>query len=395
MTSTTRNYLLLIMFVAPLLNFLTGINTDLYAPSLPAIATYFRVSPALAKDTIAITMIGFSLGSIIFGIMIDTIGRRVTILVGLSIYTLASFLGVFCTHLTELMIIRFIQGMMVASASIGSRTLLVDHFSGKKLTIAITYSSLAYGIGPVIGPFLGGLLQYYFMWKINFIAYGIFGLTLGTLLFFTIKESLAVKKTFDAKKIYQKYQQVLKHRDFIIGLFILALVVVEQLSYPTIGPFVMETLFHYSALGYGDSALIVGLCYLAGTMGNRALLTRYRKKEITTMGMLLLTISLIIQYPLTSYFDFNSWTFLIPMLFMYLSLGFIFPNILTSCLTLFKKDIGIASSVQAFILTIAGGIGVAIISIIQVKHPHVVTAIYLPIIFTQLILFFRYLSPKL
>ena len=49
-----KNYLLIILILAPMLNFLTGINIDLLSPSLPSIAHYFQISTALAKEIIAI-----------------------------------------------------------------------------------------------------------------------------------------------------------------------------------------------------------------------------------------------------------------------------------------------------------------------------------------------------
>src|SRR3990167_1779381 len=89
-------YLTLLVVMAPLLNFLSGINIDLYAPSMPAIGKYFGVSITFAKDTIAVSMIGFGIGCIIFGTLMDIIGRRRVILFGLLVYTIASAAALEC-----------------------------------------------------------------------------------------------------------------------------------------------------------------------------------------------------------------------------------------------------------------------------------------------------------
>jgi len=49
-----KTYLSLIVLLSPLLNFLSGINIDIYSPSMPSIATYFDVSVIATKNMITI-----------------------------------------------------------------------------------------------------------------------------------------------------------------------------------------------------------------------------------------------------------------------------------------------------------------------------------------------------
>ena len=95
------NYIGLLIIIAPLLNFLTGINIDLYTPSLPEIAHYYGASIIIVKNTITATMIGFAIGCIIFGTIIDIFGRRRIILFGLMVYTVSSLLALACTNIGE------------------------------------------------------------------------------------------------------------------------------------------------------------------------------------------------------------------------------------------------------------------------------------------------------
>src|SRR5690348_7683804 len=97
----------LVMFLAPLLNFLSGITYDLHAPSLPAIANYFHASFALAKYTIPVTLLGFAINSIILGAVFDLKGRKPLIASGLFIYAIASFAAVFSHTIQFLLLMRF------------------------------------------------------------------------------------------------------------------------------------------------------------------------------------------------------------------------------------------------------------------------------------------------
>lgn len=52
------------------------IATDMYLPSLPAIAGGFGVTAAAAQRTLTSFMAGFSIGMLLYGPLSDTYGRR-------------------------------------------------------------------------------------------------------------------------------------------------------------------------------------------------------------------------------------------------------------------------------------------------------------------------------
>src|SRR3990167_10202500 len=174
-TIKPEKYLKLLILLVPLLNFLPGFTFDLYTPSMPALAHYFNTSIALIKNTVTATLIGFAIGGFINCILLDEFGRRRIILLGLILYIIASIAAIFCHTITQLLIIRFIQGFTAACFTIGCRTIIIDNFKGHQFNIAMLYTSLAYGMGPIIGPFFGGILQHHVGWKANFIAYGVIG----------------------------------------------------------------------------------------------------------------------------------------------------------------------------------------------------------------------------
>lgn len=355
-------YLMWVIIVAPLLNFLAGISIDLYAPSLPSIATYFNTSVHSAKNTITFTMLGFAFGCIIFGTLMDILGRRIVITLGLFIFILSSLYALFCTTITELMIVRFVQGMMVSSVSIGSRTLIIDNFSGKRFAIAILYTSVAYGSGPVIAPFIGGILQHFFNWKANFIAYAVFGLVLFALFSLLIKETLNKTHNFSFSHMSLRYLEVLKNKHFVLGVLILGGALTQQMIFPTLGPFVIETLLHKSSMTYGYCALLVGGCYLSGTLTSRLLISKLALKNIISIGYGFLFIGLLIQLAFAFLFMMNLFTLIFPIGVICFGLGFIFSNTLGACLKIFSHNAGVASAVQAGLLMITGSLGVYIIS---------------------------------
>ncbi len=384
-----------VMILAPMLNFLTGINIDLYAPSLPSIADYFQVSIVVAKNTITATMLGFALGCLVFGALIDIVGRRKIIFFGLFAFIVVSFLALLSSNITELMIIRFIQGMMVSTVSIGSRALVVDHFAGKRFVIAILYTSVAYGAGPVLAPFIGGLLQYYFGWKANFLAYAFFGILLIILFLSVIKESLKVPQPSSLKHVLKQYWKVVTHKAFIMGALILGGVLVEQITYPTVGPFLVEQVMHRSPIAYGNSALFAGCSYLLGTLVNRFLVHKLSQRELVYLGFSLLVLGVLIQWIFALSLSLNFFSLIFPIMVIGFSFGFIFPNVLGACLKFFPNNVGVASAVQACSLMIIGAVGIFIISYFNITHLINLTPIYASIAVLQIIIFFFFFRKEI
>ena len=388
-------YLSLLILIAPLLNFLVGINIDLYASSLPNIAQYYHVSIMTVNNTITVTMVGFSIGCILFGALLDSFGRRRIILLGLTIYILASFSALFCKSIQQRILIRFIQGMMSAVVSIGPRALIVDNFSGHRLTIALLYTSLAYSVGPIVGPFIGGLLQYHFGWKANFAAYTFFALVLTLIFTFYVNESHSHRQPFSFKKMFTDYINTLKNGSFIAGILIASGVQIEQMLYPTVGPFLIENKLHQTAIIYGNTALIIGTSALLGTLTNRIFIKKFNSHTLMTFGFIFIFLGILLQtiFHFTGEMSVN--TLIFPFILILFGNGFLFVNILTHCLKLFPYNVGVASAALICLSMLIAGTGLLIISKFNINNLLSLAIISGAILTIQLMIFYMTFKPSM
>lgn len=381
-------YLTLIIIIAPLLNFLSGINIDMYAPSMPSIAQYFSVSIMIIKNTISMTILGMTLGCIIFGTLIDAIGRKRVLLIGTFFYVLASIAATYSHTAFDLMAFRFIQGIMISTITIGCRALIIDNIQGPRYAIAILYTSIAYGSGPIVGPFVGGLIQHNFGWEANFIALAIIAGILFLLLLFFIKESLPQKHSLALRNIFLQYLKVFQHKQFVAGIIICALAQIELMIYPTLGPFIVENVLHRSVLVYGNTAMIVGASYLSGALINRFLLHYTSPKKICYWGCIGLALALVISHIFSAIWTLNLFTFMLPIILLGISVGFIFPNIMAINLQQFPKNAGIAMAAQTVLLTFIVALGLVIINYFDIRGLSNLAIIYTVLVLLQIILFF-------
>lgn len=388
-------YLGVLIILAPLLNFLSGINIDLYTPSLPAIADYFSASIVTVKNTITITMIGFAVGCIIFGALIDILGRRRVILFGLTVYTLTSLLALLSPHIGQLMVARFIQGMMAAIASIGGRSIVMDNFKGHELNVALLYTSIAYALGPIIAPFIGGILQYYLGWKSNFFAYAVFAVALLIIFLLYVNESLSARQSFSIKATLSNFAHVFRHLAFMSGVLILVLSQVEFMVYPTVGAFLVENILHRSSIVYGNTALLVSCGYLFGTLINRFLIKRWHLHHLTNFGFIFLILSLGVQILFAFMSNLNLFSITFPIVLIGFSNGFIFGNTMARCFKLFPNTAGIAIGLLSCLVMGVSGLGIFLISHIDVTNLIHLTAIFSVVIALKVFIFMTLFSRRM
>lgn len=382
------NYLTLVLFISQLMNFLSGIAFSLYAPSMPAIASDFQISITTTKNTITATMLGFALGSIIFGVLMDYYGRRKTLLPAMLLFILVSFSAGFATHIWQVMVIRFFQGVFISAAAIGSRALIVDYFKDKDFVIAILYTTVAYGLGLVLGPFFGGYLQEHYYWQSNFYAYACLGILIELILWLFIRESLVVTETKSVWNVIQFYYSIVKHKTFLAGSTILGIVLIQQLIYPTVGVFLVQDKLGYSPVIFGQSALWIGVSYLGGTLLNRFLLPVFSVKKLIDIGFGMVGFSVFIQLILAFTTGLNLWTLVVPIVILNLGLGFFFGNIMGICLQLFPKNAGMNIAVQTCFLMIASSLGIFLISYFNINTLFAVGITFLIVLLIQAVLFY-------
>ena len=391
-----NQYINLLMIIVPLLNFLSGITFDLHAPSLPAIANYFSAPISAAKNTITVSMFGFAVGCILFGMLLDLFGRRRMILMGLILYATVSFLALLCSNIQLLLLIRFVQGLCVASLSVGSRTIIIDTFIGHNFKVALLYTSIAFGIGPIIAPFIGGILQYHFGWQANFITYGVVALFLAILFGLYVNESRIKRSSpFSIKTLFLNYATALRHSGFNSGIIISGISQIQLLVYTTVGSFLIIDSLHRSALVYGNSALMISCGYLLGTLTNRYFIKQLALYYLTNLGFILLVFSILLQLFFACLGKLSLFTIILPIILIGFSNGFIFPNILSYCLRLFPHIAGITTALFTCSIMVIGAVGIALVSHINVENLIGLAFIYSLTTAGQLIIFFTHLRKQM
>lgn len=102
----------------------------------------------------------------ILGKLGDIIGRRVTLLIGIVVFTLGNVLTAIAPSLLFMLLARFIVGMGTAAIAPVVLSYIVTEFPRDKIAKGFALYMFVSSISVIFGPTFGGLIIEYFNWRI-------------------------------------------------------------------------------------------------------------------------------------------------------------------------------------------------------------------------------------
>jgi EmrB/QacA subfamily drug resistance transporter len=166
--------------------------------ALPSMGRYFDKSQT--DMTWALNAYALAFGGLLLlgGRMGDILGRRRMFIVGLSLFTLGSFLAGIAPSFGLLLAGRAVQGVGGAIASPTALSLITTEFEeGQERTRAIAVYAAVSGAGAALGLLLGGILTNYLSWRWVLFVNVPIGLVLMTGAFLYLHESERLRGRFD------------------------------------------------------------------------------------------------------------------------------------------------------------------------------------------------------
>lgn len=356
---------------------ITGIGVDLYAPSLPAMAHFFGVSHSLIKLTISSFLLGSCLGQLLFGTLSDILGRRRLLLLLALAFALVSFAVTQSTAIWVVIACRGLQGLAAGGISAVIRSQVAD--VGKDIQHIrriSSYATITWGLGPIIAPWIGSLLQHYWGWEACFAFYTLYGLVLLGLNYFGVPETAKHKTHPSWAQMRLNYTTVLTEKVFVLSVILLALGYFTLTLLSIVGPFLIQKSWGYSPVVYGRVALLIGFAYFSGTLLYR-IVSRYDQKILLISAISVMVIVPAICFGL-SFVDHRSFILLIIAVFSAaMCIGITYPTLLSTTIVYFPKIAGTASAVMGSGIFLLVSLFSAVVSLVDADHLWCVILLYL------------------
>ena len=132
---------------------------DFYLPAFPAMALAFGTDENHVQMTLAAYFLGLSIGQLAYGPVADRFGRRIPLLTGVGLFTVASVACAYAPNLEWLIGARFVQALGGCAGMVISRAVVSDKCDAVGSAKVFSQLMLVMGLAPILAPLLGGLLS--------------------------------------------------------------------------------------------------------------------------------------------------------------------------------------------------------------------------------------------
>lgn len=357
--------LIIILFLVSLGHF----TTDLYLPSLPAIAKFFAVANSIVKLTIPCYLIGMSFSPLLFGPLSDFIGRKRVIIFGLALGIIATLCCSLAINIYFLIIGRTLQGIAVGAILVAARAMVPDLYAGKELARRITQITMLMPLILAIAPLVGGYIQETWQWQAIFWLLIIY-FTALLVIIPKIPETAKTIKNFSwrhPKVIIASYKKLLTNAPFITYGICSAIPTSGIFAYLTVSPFLFQNILGLSPVAYGKLSLYIGVGIIISGYFNTLLIKKWTLDTLLFIGAgIIISAGILLGY--ITYLKISSIAIImLPILLFFFCNTLGIGNATAKSLTYLDGSFGTARALLATCQFLAGSFGSFIFSMITVK----------------------------
>lgn len=219
------------LFIAvAFIEFLAGMEVDIFIPSYPELQQQFGLSPAKVQLCLSLNFITYCIGSLFAGPLGDRYGLRRVILTGLVIFIIGSVACSFAADFSYILLGRILQGLGMAAPACLGYVVIAERYPIERQAAMFGTLNGFTNIAVAIAPVIGSYIALYAGWRGNFAALLVLALVaMGFCLFVIpydsrenkdISLSLKAYKPFLESKTFKNYLIVLCVYNFTYWVFI-------------------------------------------------------------------------------------------------------------------------------------------------------------------------------
>jgi MFS family permease len=182
-----RNKAALWMFVILLLSYVVNaMDRQLFSVLAPDVRRALGLTLPQVGLAATVFTLGMGVAGIPTGYLLSRMSRRGVAILGLLIFSVATYLTAYASGMPDLLLYRFISGLgeamqLTALLAIGT-TYFLNHRA-----VAASSLNFTFGIGAVIGPNLGAAILGATRWQTPFIVFGLLGAVALALILLVVK----------------------------------------------------------------------------------------------------------------------------------------------------------------------------------------------------------------
>ncbi|HVA13648.1 MAG TPA: multidrug effflux MFS transporter [Stellaceae bacterium] len=321
----------------------------LFLPVMPAVKAAFGISDALVELTFSITLFTMAVVTLVYGSLSDRYGRRPVLLGGLVLFVIGSALSAVAGSVAMLIVGRLIQAIGAGCGLTLSRAIARDAYGPDTMVKAIAYLTMAYTLGPMIAPPLGGILLDSLGWRAAFwfaLAVGA-GIAIGA--YFILYETRSPSGgAVPRGPVLAHYGALLRQGRFVAYVLQSGFMSLAFFAIAAASPLLMKDLLGQSATQYGLYFMLFPLGYMGGNWISSRLSGRASIDHMVLLGSLLAFLVIASQAALILAGHLSPLLLFLPGGMISFSQGLSLPNAQAGAMRVSPALAGTAAGVGVF-----------------------------------------------
>jgi DHA1 family bicyclomycin/chloramphenicol resistance-like MFS transporter len=310
---------------------LTALAIDSMLPALPEIGRDLNVSGANdAQLIIGLIFLGTAIGQMFYGPLSDSVGRKPTVLLGITIFVVGSLLCIFASEFKWMLWGRLLQGIGLGAPRVISTAIIRDMYEGREMARVMSFVLSTFILVPVIAPALGQLILFVASWRMIFVMLLLMSLVLLGWFMLRQPETLPAQKRtkFSFAGLISSIKEILRN-PVALGYTVAAGLVS--------GPFVaflssiQQILQQQYALGTLFPLVFAGLAIAIGgaSLVNARLVIRIGMRSMSRRALAVMCITALSYGVVAFYFEGQPplWSFMLYLATTLFCVGILFANL--------------------------------------------------------------------
>ena len=300
---------------------------DFYLPAFPAMALAFGTDEQHVQLTLAAYFLGLSIGQLMYGPVADRFGRRIPLLTGVGLFTVASLACAYAPNLEWLLGARFVQALGGCAGMVISRAIVSDKCDALGSAKVFSQLMLVMGLAPILAPMLGGLLVNTTGWQSIFLVLTGFSAMAAVAVALGLPESMpAHVPRQPLSGALRQYGRLLSDPVYLGHALTGGIAIAGMFAYIAGSPFVFIKLYGVPAEHFGWLFGTNAAGFILVAQVNARLLAKRGPAFLLARTVWIYLAAGLALFAVSSLHTEQLWPLLIPLFICIASLGCILPN---------------------------------------------------------------------
>ncbi|MEO3808541.1 multidrug effflux MFS transporter [Sphaerisporangium sp. B11E5] len=318
-------------------------SSDINLPGINMTAASLDVPVSAVQASFGPYLIGLLVAQLFYGPLSDARGRRLSIVIGFSVYALASLACAFPANITVFTLARLLQALGAGAGLVVARAMIGDLYDRKTAARVLGLIMPWMGSSPAFAPFIGGYLTEWFSWRAPFLfTTGLAALTVVAVLFRLPETRPPEARTSHLRQTVGNYRKLMNSPAFWRYGVNLAAGYAVYTGYLVGSP----VIFHKMGVSVAENGycyILMSIAFISGNLISRRLVKDTPIDTLLMRAYLIFAGGSLAFLLFCLYSPLNFWPMLILMAVVNTGNGFIFPLSVAGGVTAFPAFPGAAS----------------------------------------------------